>query len=186
MTEDRKSDRRWHAALRRAVHAWSLRSYEARLFAAALLAALVARWAHLSALWAIISAILVMQPDPVETRRNSVMRFVATVIGGVASVGVVMFGLQGLPAFLLALAVTWTVCSALGLEEGLRPACVCTAVLLIRPESHVAEAEELRFALQRILAVLCGGVLALAVSYLPGWSQRAGEVARGEVPDVPG
>ncbi|HZX42167.1 MAG TPA: FUSC family protein [Myxococcaceae bacterium] len=184
MSSGGKAARTWATALRRAARAWSLRSYEARLFAAALLAALVARWAHLSALWAIISAILVMQPDPVETRRNSVMRFVATLIGGVASVGAVLIGLEGLPAFLLALAVTCTLCAGVGLEEGLRPACVCTAVLLIRPESHVAEAEEFRFALQRILAVLCGGVVALTVAYLPGWNPKAGEAARGQVPDT--
>src|SRR5512132_2502940 len=119
--------------LRAAVQAWSPRSYEARLVVTALLAGALAGWVHLSALWAIISAILVLQPDPVATRRNSVSRFVATMIGGAASVGAVVLGLEGTPAFLVALVVTCTVCAAFSLEEGLRPACVCTAVLLVGP-----------------------------------------------------
>ena len=169
-------------ALRDAAHAWSPRAYEARLVFASVLAGLLARWVHLSALWAIISAILVLQPDPVATRRNSLMRFVATLIGGAASVGAVALGLQGAAAFLPALAVTVTVCAALGLEEGLRPACVCTAVLLIRPEPHLAEAEELHFAIDRILAVIGGAVVALGVAYLPGWSPKAVDAARGRAP----
>ena len=165
--------------LRDAVRAWSPRAYEARLVFTAVAAGLLANWLHLSALWAIISAILVLQPDPVATRRNSLVRFAATIIGGAASVGTVALGLQGIPAFLLALVVTCTVCAALALEEGLRPACVCTAVLLIRPDSPVAQAEELRFAIARILAVLCGAVVALGVAYLPGWREDAAGTARG-------
>ncbi len=166
-------------ALRDAVLAWSPRAYEARLVFTAVAAGLLARWAHLSSLWAVISAILVLQPDPVATRRNSLMRFVATVIGGAASVGAVALRLEGSLAFVAALAVTATLCAALGLEEGLRPACVTTAVLLIRPQTHVGQSEELRFALERILAVIGGGVVALAVAYLPGWRPEAAGTARG-------
>ena len=170
-------------ALRDAALAWSPRAYESRLVFAALAAGLLARWVHLSPLWAVVSAILVLQPDPVATRRNSVVRFVATLIGGGASVGAVAVGLQGTLAFLAALVVTCTLCAALALEEGLRPACVATAVLLIRPE-HVAEADEVRFAFARVLAVLGGGVVALAVAYLPGWRPEAAAAARGS--RVPG
>jgi uncharacterized membrane protein YgaE (UPF0421/DUF939 family) len=165
--------------LRAALLAWSPRSYEARLVVTCLLAGALARWVHLSALWAIISAILVLQPDPVATRRNSVSRFVATLIGGAASVGAVALGLEGTAAFLVALVVTCTVCAGFGLEEGLRPACVCTAVLLVGSQSHVPEVQELRFAVDRILAVLGGAVVALAVSYLPGWRPEAASAARG-------
>ena len=171
--------RTWKHALRDAALALSPRAYEARLVFTAMLAGGLARAAHLSGPWAVISAILVLQPDPVATRRNSLMRFVATLIGGAASVGAVALGLQGAAAFLPALAVTVTVCAALGLEEGLRPACVCTAVLLIRPEPHLAEAEELHFAVDRILAVIGGAVVALGVAYLPGWNPRAVDAARG-------
>ena len=174
--------RTWSGALRDAVLAWSPRAYEARLVFSAVVAGLLARWFHLSALWAIISAILVLQPDPVATRRNSLVRFAATIIGGTASVATVALGLQGIPAFLVALVVTCTVCAALGLEEGLRPACVTTAVLLIRPDSPVAQAEELRFAIARVLAVICGAVVALGVAYLPGWRADAASTARGSRP----
>src|SRR5215475_2119130 len=105
--------RTWKAALRDVAQAWSPRAYEARLVFTAVVAGLLARWAHLSPLWAIISAILVLQPDPVATRRNSVVRFVATVLGGAASVGAVWLGLQGTAAFLVALIVTCTLCAAL-------------------------------------------------------------------------
>src|SRR5215470_593346 len=140
----REPPRTLKVALRDAVRAWSPRAYEARLVFTAVVAGLLARWAHLSSLWAIISAILVLQPDPVATRRNSLVRFEATVIGAVASVGAVTLGLQGITAFLLALFVTCTLCAALGLEEGLRPGCVTTAVLVIRPDGPVAQADELR------------------------------------------
>ncbi|HSP19602.1 MAG TPA: FUSC family protein [Myxococcaceae bacterium] len=165
--------------LRAAALAWSPRAYEARLVLTTLLAGVLARWVHLSALWAIISSILVLQPDPVATRRNSVSRFVATVIGGAASVGAVALDLEGMKAFLLAMVVTVTVCAALNLEEGLRPACVCTAVLLVGAQSRVPEAQELRFAVDRILAVLGGGAVALAIAYLPGWRPEAAAAARG-------
>lgn len=170
---------RWAKGLRAAGLAWSPRAYEARLVLTSLLAGVLARWVHLSAVWAIISAILVLQPDPVATRRNSVSRFVATVIGGAASVGAVALDLEGMRAFLLAMVVTVTVCAALSLEEGLRPACVCTAVLLVGAQSHVPEVQELRFAVDRILAVLGGGAVALAISYLPGWRPQAAAAARG-------
>jgi uncharacterized membrane protein YgaE (UPF0421/DUF939 family) len=129
----------------------------------------LARWAHLSMLWAIVSAILVLQPDPQATQRNTLIRFVATLIGGAASVGVVALGLRGVPAFAVALVVTCTVCAALALEEGLRPACVATAVLLIRPDAPATQAEELRFAIDRILAVTGGGVVSLLIAQIPGW-----------------
>lgn len=161
--------RTFRSALRAAVFAWSPRAYEFRLVCAALIAGGLARWAHLSMLWAIISAILVLQPDPRMTQHNTGVRFVATLIGGAASVGVVALGLRGVPAFAVALVVTCTVCAALALEEGLRPACVATAVLLIRPEASMSQAEELRFAIDRILAVLGGGVVSLVVAHIPGW-----------------
>src|SRR5678816_1581143 len=170
------------AALRDAVRAWSPRAYEARLVFTAVVAGLLAAWLHLSALWAIVSAILVLQPDPVATRRNSLVRFAATAIGGAASVGVVALGLEGTAAFLVALLVTCTCCAALGLQEGLRPACVCTAVLLIRPDGPVEQSDALRFAIDRILAVIGGGLVALAVSYLPGWRPEAAATARGSRP----
>jgi uncharacterized membrane protein YgaE (UPF0421/DUF939 family) len=157
------------AALRAAVLAWSPRAYEFRLVCAAVIAGVLARWAHLSMLWAIVSAILVLQPDPQATQRNTLIRFVATLIGGAASVGVVALGLRGVPAFAVALVVTCTVCAALALEEGLRPACVATAVLLIRPDAPATQAEELRFAIDRILAVTGGGVVSLLIAQIPGW-----------------
>ncbi|HEY1904943.1 MAG TPA: FUSC family protein [Myxococcaceae bacterium] len=178
--------REFRGALRDAMRAWSPRAYEARLVFTAIVAGLLARWLGLSALWAIISAVLVLQPDPVATRRNSLTRFAATIIGAVASVGAVAIGLQGIPAFLLALVVTCTLCAALALEEGLRPAVVCTAVLLIRPDGPVTQAAELRFAFDRILAVIGGGVVALAVAYLPGWRADAADSARGGRPTSPG
>ena len=173
-------------ALRDAVLAWSPRAYEARLVFTAVVAGLLARWLQLSALWAIISAILVLQPDPVATRRNSLVRFAATAIGAMASVGAVALGLEGTWAFLLALVVTCTLCAAFGLEEGLRPGCVCTAVLLIRPEGPLARADEIHFAVDRILAVICGAVVALGVAYLPGWRSGAAATARGSRPGDPG
>ena len=180
MTDTPHPERRTLAgALRDALLAWSPRAYEARLMFTAVAAGLLARWVHLSALWAIISAILVLQPDPVATRRNSVVRFAATGIGAAASVGAVALGLQGTWAFLLALGVTCTVCAALGLDEGLRAACVCTAVLLVRPDGPVGRADEIRFAIDRLLAVLGGAVVALAVAYLPGWRPQAAAAARG-------
>ena len=161
------------ASLRAAVFAWSPRAYEFRLVLAALIAGGLARWAHLSSLWAIVSAILVLQPDRRATQRNTQVRFVATLIGGAASVGVVALGLRGIPAFAVALVLTCSVCAALALEEGLRPACVATAVLLIRPDAPATQAEELRFALDRILAVLGGGVVSLVVAHIPGWRPPA-------------
>jgi len=169
-------------ALRDAALAWSPRAYEARLVFTAVVAGFLARWLQLSALWAIISSILVLQPDPVATRRNSLVRFAATVIGGAASVAAVALGLQGTWAFLVALVVTCTVCAGLGLEEGLRPGCITTAVLLVRPDGPIAQADELRFALDRILAVIGGGVVALGVAYLPGWRPEAAATARGSRP----
>jgi uncharacterized membrane protein YgaE (UPF0421/DUF939 family) len=169
-----------------AVRAWSPRSYEARLVFTAVVTGLLAAWLQLSALWAIISAILVLQPDPVATRRNSLVRFAATLIGGAASVGAVALGFEGSIAFLLALAVTCTCCAALGLAEGLRPACVTTAVLLVRPGGTMAQADELRFAIDRILSVIGGGIVALAISYLPGWRPEAAATARGSPPACSG
>jgi len=118
--------------------------------------------------WAIISAILVFQPDRAATQHHTRIRFIATLIGAAASVGAVALGLRGVPAFALALITTCSVCAATGLEEGLRPAGVATAVLLIRSDAPATEADELRFALDRILAVLGGGLVSLLIAQIPG------------------
>jgi uncharacterized membrane protein YccC len=158
-------------ALRAAARAWSPRSYEARLVLAALVAGALARWVHLSSVWAIISAILVLQPEPLATRRSTLVRFVATLIGGASAVFAVMLGLGTMPGLAVALVITCTVCAALDLEDGLRAACVCAAVLLISPGPAQPQVEELKLALARILAVLGGGAVALVVAHLPWrWS----------------
>ncbi len=142
-------------------------SYEARLIIAALVAGGLARWVHLSPLWAIISAILVLQPDPGATIRATYVRFVATVIGGASSVGAVALGLAALPGLALALVVTCIICVALDLEDGLRPACVSAAVLLVQPGSDTAPVGEVKLALARILAMLGGGAVALVAAHFP-------------------
>jgi hypothetical protein len=71
-------------------------------------------------LWAIISAILVLQPDRRATQHNTGVRFIATLIGGAASVSVVASGSGGFPRS-ASLVLTCTLCAALALEEGLRP-----------------------------------------------------------------
>jgi uncharacterized membrane protein YccC len=154
-------------ALRAAARAWSPRSYEARLILSALVAGALARWVHLSSLWAVISAILVLQPDPLATRRSTLVRFVATVIGGGSAVGAVLLGLGTMSGLAVALIITCTVCAALDLEDGLRAACVSAAVLLISPGPAPPEVEELKLALARILAVLGGGGVSLVVAHLP-------------------
>jgi len=163
-----RATRRLLDALRAVVFAWSPRSYEFRLVCAALIAGFLARWAHLSMLWAIISAILVFQPDRAATQHHTRIRFIATLIGAAASVGAVALGLRGVPAFAVALVATCSICAATGLEEGLRPAGVATAVLLIRADAAATEADELRFALDRIMAVLGGGFVSLLVAQIPG------------------
>jgi uncharacterized membrane protein YccC len=160
-------------AMRAAARSWSPRSYEVRLVLAALAAGGLARWVHLSPLWAVISAILVLQPDPAATRRSTSVRFVATLIGGASAVGAVALGLGTMAGLGLALVITCTVCAALDLEEGLRAACVSAAVLLIQPGPNQPEVEELKLALARILAVLGGGAVALVVAHLPGWRPDA-------------
>jgi uncharacterized membrane protein YgaE (UPF0421/DUF939 family) len=162
-------------ALRAAARSWSPRSYEARLVFSALVAGGLARWVHLSPLWAIISAILVLQPDPAATRRATLVRFVATVIGAGSAVGAVALGLGTMAGLALALVITCTACAALDLEEGLRAACVCAAVLLIQPGPQQPEVEELKLALARILALLGGAAVALLVAHLPGGRPTATE-----------
>jgi uncharacterized membrane protein YgaE (UPF0421/DUF939 family) len=115
----------------------------------------------------------VLQPDPAATRRSTLVRFVATLIGGASAVGAVALGLGTMAGLGLALVITCTVCAALDLEEGLRAACVSAAVLLIQPGPNQPEVEELKLALARILAVLGGGAVALVVAHLPGWRPDA-------------
>ena len=172
--------RTWRDALSRAGRAWSHRAFEARVVFAALLTGLVSARAHLDELPAIVSAILVLQPDPALAHRHTALRFVTTLVGGGASVAAVAFGLHGLLALAAGLALTVTACALLDLEEGLRPACICTVILLARPDVHFARAEEMDFLLQRLLSVMAGALVALALSHAPGWRPEVIAAARGE------
>lgn len=120
-----------------------------------------------SALWAVVSAVLVIQPVLEQALAASLVRICANAIGGI--VGIIvgrLFG-DGVWQVLLAMVIVILICERLRLDLGLRTACVSVAIIMMVHDGAVTST-----GVQRLVAVIIGCVLALMV-------QVAAEFVRG-------
>jgi uncharacterized membrane protein YgaE (UPF0421/DUF939 family) len=129
-------------------------------------------WTTQSALWAVVSAILVVQPAMEQSISTSAVRIVANTIGGLAGIFVAFFLGDGIGQFLLALLLAVLICEIFKLDLALRTACVSVAVIMLRSDvGRVATTswERLFGVVIGCLTALCVQLLAEAVRKKLGW-----------------
>ena len=131
--------------------------------------------------WAIVSAILVLQPGIEQSITASAIRIAANVIG--AGVGLTigsLFG-QGVWQVPLAMVIVAYACEFLRLDLGMRSSCVSVVIVMLANEGRIASSS-----VERLAAVLIGCLLAIALQIAVDrarqmlWSQTLDSVSRSE------
>jgi uncharacterized membrane protein YgaE (UPF0421/DUF939 family) len=119
-----------------------------------------------SAMWAVVSAVLVLQPGLEQSYGASATRFVSNLIG--ALTGAAVDHLHGHSAADVAVALVLVVafCEVLRLDQGLRSACASVLIVMMGG-TVVAHATE-----RRVLAVIIGCSTALVVQIVAEKAQR--------------
>jgi uncharacterized membrane protein YgaE (UPF0421/DUF939 family) len=113
------------------------------------------------AIWALVSAVIVLRPGFEDSLRASEVRIAANVVGALVGVAATMAtGSAGAPAIALALALTIVICHWRPLEKGVRSACAGVVIVMMHEGSipHMG--------LERLAAVLVGCLAALVVGYV--------------------
>jgi uncharacterized membrane protein YgaE (UPF0421/DUF939 family) len=111
--------------------------------------------------WAVVSAIVVLQPGVTQSFHSSVFRILANLIG--VTVGLAAVWLLGSQPWQVILAMLTVIvcCLALRLEQSLRSACVSVIIVMTTGEGHV-----LANGIQRAVGVAIGATLAVSVQLL--------------------
>jgi uncharacterized membrane protein YgaE (UPF0421/DUF939 family) len=114
-----------------------------------------------AALWAVVSAVMVVQPAMEQSIAASAVRIAANLVGGVVGILIGHFLGDGIWQILLSLVLVVFICDLFKLDLGLRTACVSVAVIMMRGENGVISTGS-----QRLTAVIIGCVTALLVQVL--------------------
>ena len=108
--------------------------------------------------WAIISAILVLQPGISASLAASVARILANIVGAIVALFIDRFFGSGTWQLLAAIIMIVFLCEALRLDMGLRAACVSAVIIMTFHESRVVMTS-----LDRSVSVILGSALAVVV-----------------------
>jgi len=118
--------------------------------------------AHAAALtWALVSAVLVIQPGIEQSLAASAVRIAANLVGGLIGLAIGQFIGLGYSEVLLAILLTVFVCELLRLDLGLRTACVAVIIVMTSIDGRVTTS-----AAERLSAVLVGCLTAVLVQFL--------------------
>jgi uncharacterized membrane protein YgaE (UPF0421/DUF939 family) len=135
-------------------------AYAAQAVVATVLVVLLYRWLGKgSAMWAAVSAVLVLQPRFQRSLAASAIRVIANLLGAGIGVGISLAIPERLEAVVISLVLIVLACEWLRLDAGVRSACASVLIVTMAPGSLVARGEE------RALAVCigCGVALSLQV-----------------------
>ena len=111
--------------------------------------------------WCLISVILVLSPEGKDSVNLALTRIKANIAG--ASVGILCLLIAPMNMWTLSIAVALTIslCYALKLDAGARSALAATIIIMLHAEgNHIWDT-----ALERVIAVLSGCLLGLAVTF---------------------
>jgi len=136
-------------------------SYAIRAAASAALARLAYQVLGAQAgIWAVVSAVVVIQPDHRASVAAAALRVVANLVGAVVGLGVsLVLGTHQLIALVVGLFIVAFLCRKLRLDAAARTASVSLAIVLLRVPGGVLGSSELR-----LLGVLAGCAIALLVT----------------------
>jgi uncharacterized membrane protein YgaE (UPF0421/DUF939 family) len=124
--------------------------------------------------WAIITAILVLQPGLNQSLTASRIRIAATLLGAwIGSAAGLLLGATT-PALLAGILVTILVCHIWQLDRYLRQACLTVPIIQMSPEGALVHVSY-----ERLIAVLAGCVVAVLVQYAWQFAGRLRLLLRG-------
>jgi uncharacterized membrane protein YgaE (UPF0421/DUF939 family) len=110
--------------------------------------------------WAVISAIIVLQPGLQASLATSVSRICANVVGAIVAVVVERWAGGGTWQLLVAITAIVFICEALRLDMGLRAACVSAVIVMTFHENRFVMTS-----VERSVAVMIGSALAVIVQF---------------------
>lgn len=112
--------------------------------------------------WPLISVMLVLSADGKDSLTLAITRVKANVVG--AAVGALCLFISPANMWLLSMALAGTLglCYIFKLEAGIRSSLAATIIIMLHPEGHPVW----ETALQRIIAVLAGCLLALLITVI--------------------
>jgi uncharacterized membrane protein YgaE (UPF0421/DUF939 family) len=113
------------------------------------------------AYWAIVSAVLVLQPGIEQSISASAIRIAANLIGAATGLAVGWAFGTGVWQVPLAMVIVCYICEFLRLDLGLRTACVSVVIVMLANEGRVTTTS-----LERVVAVLVGCVFAVVLQIL--------------------
>jgi uncharacterized membrane protein YgaE (UPF0421/DUF939 family) len=115
------------------------------------------------AIWALVSAVIVLRPGFEDSLHASKVRIAANVVGALVGVSVgTIAGSARAPQIALALALVILICLWPPLEQGVRSACAGVVIVMM----HEGSGSFRHMGLERLAAVLIGCLAALLVGYV--------------------
>ena len=112
----------------------------------------------LGAVWAMIAAILALQPGLSQSVVTSVIRIAANTVGAGVALGVAQSRMRAEYELILSLVIIVFTCELLRLNLALRTACVAAVIVLTANDGHV-----LTSGVERFTATIMGCLAALVV-----------------------
>jgi uncharacterized membrane protein YgaE (UPF0421/DUF939 family) len=121
-----------------------------------------------SVMWAMISAILALQPGLSQSMVTSIIRIIANTVGAVVALAVSQIPFKPELKLIVALVIVVFGCELLRLETALRTACVAAIIVLSTSEGHFFESST-----ERCTATIVGCLMALVIQLLTDmtWSR---------------
>jgi len=147
----------------------SLISYAAKCGTGSLITFLVAHFLHYHDIaWFLISVMLVLSPDKKDAMPLALTRIKGNIVGSGIGMLALFTMLPNPWSISAALVATVIACSLWKLESGTRSALAATVIVMFRADTlHVWSS-----ALERVLSVIGGCVLALGITYLFHFSYK--------------
>jgi hypothetical protein len=115
----------------------------------------------LGVLWAMISAVLALQPGSAQSLATSVLRILANTVGAAIAYLVARTLGEGIWQELVAITGVVIVCESLRLDPALRTACVAVLIVMNANDGHFRTSS-----LERVSAVIIGCGVALLVQII--------------------
>ncbi len=112
--------------------------------------------------WALISVMLVLSPDGKDAVPLAITRIKANVVGAAVAVLCLLVSPENMWSMSVAIAITLSFCYLLKLDAGIRSALAACIIIMMHNEGKHSWGT----ALERIISVLGGCVLALVITFL--------------------
>ena len=123
--------------------------------------------------WCLISVMLVLSPDGRESVPLAITRIKANLVGACSGMLCLWIAPTNMWMMTFALITTLSFCYLFKLDTGIRSALAATIILLLHEEGkHVWDT-----AIERVLAVMAGCVVGLAVTFLFHFKSQYQEIA---------